>query len=432
MKKKLQIYREEKCKADPYNHQANWNIEHTMRNLKTYLRKLAIKTIVFYPRYVNVLVDQSSFQSKEEISQEEEDFTGGGVCFGFLDKNDKGEVKFLHRTYAEYLFAKYLNAGFLPEKDKNYNKLLTSEPVRKMIFRKILIKGQYDGVRVFFNSMIKQCVPMVHLSRQIKNSRGILGTAITDQNANTFKFMCDCLDMSLSKDNIRRILSSNAFDPICDDPLFYDTLSYSMYEQNSEVFKRFIGYYDEETDETNTQRILNEMLYQPLTYFNNSELNQEERKKIVELVLGFLYRSREKLKQTPEFENRMSHILKFFICNGYYGSNLLKKMLELLSSVFSDGTVFTKFLTDTIRIYREHILNGNLEKTLTILRDLERNDVLEGIFHQIFEMDIHLFISFYQPKEETSAESDLLLSTDIQSLLVRDSYRMTRLHRAAL
>ena len=110
----------------------------------------------------------------------------------------------------------------------------------------------------------------------------------------------------------------------------------------------------------------------------------------------------------------------------------LKKMLELLSSVFSDGTVFTKFLTDTIRIYREHILNGNLEKTLTILRDLERNDVLEGIFHQIFEMDIHLFISFYQPKEETSAESDLLLSTDIQSLLVRDSYRMTRLHRAAL
>ena len=139
MKKKLDIYREEKCKADPYNHQANWNIEHTMRNLETYLRKLAIKTIVFYPKYVNVLVDQSSFQSKEEISQEEEDFTGGGVCFGFLDKNDKGEVKFLHRTYAEYLFAKYLNAGFLPEKDKNCNKLLTSSSARKMIFRRILV-----------------------------------------------------------------------------------------------------------------------------------------------------------------------------------------------------------------------------------------------------------------------------------------------------
>jgi hypothetical protein len=44
--------------------------------------------------------------------------------------------------------------------------------------------------------------------QEIENSRGILGTAITDQNANTFKFMCDCLDMSLPKVNIRRILSS--------------------------------------------------------------------------------------------------------------------------------------------------------------------------------------------------------------------------------
>ena len=56
--------------------------------------------------------------------------------------------------------------------------------------------------------MIKQCMPMAHLSQEIENSRGILGTAITDQNANTFKFMCDCLDMSLPKVNIRRILNS--------------------------------------------------------------------------------------------------------------------------------------------------------------------------------------------------------------------------------
>jgi hypothetical protein len=79
-----------------------------MQNLETYLRKLAIKTIVFYALDVDVLLGQPSFQSKQQIWQENEDYTSGGVYFGFLDKNDRGEVKFVHRTYAEYFFAKYL------------------------------------------------------------------------------------------------------------------------------------------------------------------------------------------------------------------------------------------------------------------------------------------------------------------------------------
>jgi hypothetical protein len=108
MKKKIKIYREEKFKANPYNHQADWIIENTMKNLETYLRKLAIKTIVFYALDVDVLLGQPSFQSKQQIWQENEDYTSGGVYFGFLDKNDRGEVKFVHRTYAEYFFAKYL------------------------------------------------------------------------------------------------------------------------------------------------------------------------------------------------------------------------------------------------------------------------------------------------------------------------------------
>ena len=203
--------------------------------------------------------------------------------------------------------------------------------------------------------MIKQCMPMAHLSQEIENSRGILGTAITDQNANTFKFMCDCLDMSLPKVNIRRILSSNVFDPICDDPPFYFTISYSMYMQNREVFKRFISYYDEDTDQTNVQRILNEMLYQPLWFLNNSELNHEEIKQILELVLGFLYRSRETFKQILT-RDKISHILKFFICNEYYSSShLFKKMLELLSSVFSDGTVFSKFINSLEAMFPRNI-----------------------------------------------------------------------------
>jgi hypothetical protein len=433
MKKKLEIYREEKFKADPYNHQADWVIENTMRNLISYLRKLSIKTIVIYPKYVDVLLDQSSFQSKEEISQEEEDCTGGGVYFGFLDKNDKGEFKFLHRTYAEYLFAKYLHGGFLPAKDKNCNKLLTSEPVREIIFRKILIKEQYEGVRVFFNAMLKENVqPMAHLSREIEKSRGILGSAIRDENTKIFEFMCDCLDMSLSKVDIRLILSSYEIVPDY-NKIFYDS-QYRIFVQNSKLFERFISYYDKDTNQEEVIRILGEMLHQPLTDQGLSERNQEEIKRIMELVLSFLHRSREtpRIISGRKFKNPVIEILKFFICNEYYGS-LLKTYLELLSSAFIKNELFEKFLSYIFIVHRKDISHENLEKTLQILRDLERNEVLNGISRQIFQMNTELFKKFYRPKEEASIAAECLFPiTDIQSLLVRDEYEMTRLHRAVL
>jgi hypothetical protein len=298
MEKKLEIYRAEKFKADPHHYQANWIIENTMTNLEKYLRKLAIRTIVFYAMDVDVLLGQSnSFLTNQEICQEEEDFTSGGVYFGFLDKNDKGEVKFLHRTYAEFLLAKYFYGGLLPEQEKNCIKHLNSELAQEIIFKKLLIDRDYGGVRVFLNSMIKDCLPIAHLSRRIQKSSKIFRVTISDKNANKFLFMCDCLDLSLDKVNIRRILSSNVF-PSYFKP-FLDSLSYSMHKQNSKVFERFISYYDEDADKREVRRILNEMLYQPLFCLKNSELNQEGNKKIVELVLGFIQK-KERFRQISE------------------------------------------------------------------------------------------------------------------------------------
>jgi hypothetical protein len=72
-----------------------------------------------------------------------------------------------------------------------------------------------------------------------------------------------------------------------------------MHKQNSKVFERFISYYDEDADKREVQRILNEMLYQPLFCLKNSELNQEGNKKIVELVLGFIQK-KERFRQISE------------------------------------------------------------------------------------------------------------------------------------
>jgi hypothetical protein len=62
----------------------------------------------------------------------------------------------LHRTYAEYLFARYLYDGFLL--DEKRHKLLESESIQKLILNKILAVKQYDGVQVFFDSMLKELV----------------------------------------------------------------------------------------------------------------------------------------------------------------------------------------------------------------------------------------------------------------------------------
>jgi hypothetical protein len=176
------------------------------------------------------------------------------------------------------------------------------------------------------------------------------------------------------------------------------------------------------------QRILNEMLYQPLFYLTDTELNRDEIQKIVELVLGLLSQSRKTLKQIlePNFKEKVCHILKVFIRNEYYDSQL-KTFLELLSSAYSDDELFAKFLVDTFKIH--HITGGNLYNTLVILRCvLERDEVLKRVSRQILKMDTEIFKGFYQPEEE---EGDSL-PINIQSLLERDSHGMTRLHRAAL
>nr|CAH0106739.1 unnamed protein product [Daphnia galeata] len=449
MEKKFEIYVSQKLKTDNSNDPLNSNIEHTKDGLEEYLRKLAIKTIVFYSDDVDVLVGKSkSFVSCNKMRQEEKRLTDLGVRCGFLGKDDKGEKKFLHRTYAEYLFAKYLHVGFLPEEDEDCNQLLTSQPVRELIFRTILLDEQFEGMRVFFNSMInKKAEPTAHLSREIEKYNRILVVAIRDQNANLFTFLCDCLNMSLEKVEIQTILHHNAR---LEYKQYRKTFMYNMCVQNSKVFERFISYYEvENADKEAVEFILHQMFHIDLKNVSESEPNQEEMTKIIERVIRFFDRNRETTKKFlnntggrkihPDLIDNPGFIVNALLFNECYSSNL-KSFLELLSSVYCEDTEFEIFLLETIEEYKHDISRGNLEKTLTVLRDLERNEVLEGISCQIFRMDVQLFKRFYQPKKEARADEDVLLTTNAisiaifiyQSLLVRDSHQMTRLHRAAL
>ncbi|XP_046459662.1 uncharacterized protein LOC124206074 [Daphnia pulex] len=438
MEKKLEIYRAEKIKFDSY-HPANPYIDVQIRRLEKYLRELAIKTIVSYPKHLNVLLGESnSFQSKEEIRQEEENCTSGGVCFGFLDKTDKGEAKFLHRTYAEYLFAKYLYAGFLPEDNDDCNHLLTSESVRKLIFMKILgddrHDGSYDcsGVRVFFNSMLKERVhprDNIPFHFLIDQYHYVLHDAIEETNSNIFLFLCDCLDMKFSKEETGRFLHNFSY-------LNKDKFLYEMYCHKSKVFERFMSYYD-----SNDADHVEEM-FSNLSWFLNGldpEENKEKNLKFVSLVVDFLDQTQAFLQiSLKDFLNNFDLedvcvILKFLFSNKYYDSPL-KKILKFLSSKFMSNLKI-QFEICLVESLESHSRNRSQETLYYILENLrileeenKENEILKGISHHILIMNSQLFKSVYKRKEE---EGDTL-PINIQSLLVRDSHGMTRLHRATL
>ena len=91
-----------------------------------------------------------------------------GVRFGLVDRVN-GKLEFLHRTYAEYLMAEYLFQGFQLEDDK-HNGLLDNEPIRKLIANEILIKDQYNGVRIFLDSMLKDVFKTEEWKREINEN----------------------------------------------------------------------------------------------------------------------------------------------------------------------------------------------------------------------------------------------------------------------
>jgi hypothetical protein len=129
-------------------------INQLIQDVEGYLTKLAIKTIVTDQKNLEIVLSHQSTQR----SVDQNKTASNALKFGLTFKNgDESKVQFLHRTYAEYLFAKYLYEGFLLD-EKRHNKILENESIHMLILQKILATPEYDGVQVFFNSMLKELV----------------------------------------------------------------------------------------------------------------------------------------------------------------------------------------------------------------------------------------------------------------------------------
>ncbi|EFX78234.1 hypothetical protein DAPPUDRAFT_246627 [Daphnia pulex] len=163
METKRQVFREEKAKAPSSieNKIVTDAINLLIKNVESHLTKLAIETIVEDERIVDVLWPPPLIhQSNKGVVAEEKMIAMNSLSFGLTiesGENKTNATQFLHRTYAEFLFARYLYEGFLVD-DERHNKLLENESIQKLILNKILSIEQYDGVQVFFNCMLKELV----------------------------------------------------------------------------------------------------------------------------------------------------------------------------------------------------------------------------------------------------------------------------------
>jgi hypothetical protein len=117
--------------------------------------------------------------------------------------------------------------------------------------------------------------------KSTENAFKILENAIKKRNGNIFKFLCDCFDTMFTPAEFREIIKSTCIFKGT-DPLRIRMCS-NFYEQSSEVFERFIKYYDDNEDENEVCTIINSMLSSSLP-FSLSDRNKEEKITILGLV----------------------------------------------------------------------------------------------------------------------------------------------------
>nr|CAH0106812.1 unnamed protein product [Daphnia galeata] len=475
MKTKRRVFHDEKANSANQNEIMDHAINRLIEHIESHLTKLAIETLITDQKSVDILWPPqfSYYLSETKKIQKEKTLTEFAIKFGLItfkgDNENASKTQFLHRTFAEYLLAKYLYEGIAIDPCED-NQLLDNEPVRDLIVSQILVEDNYDGVRVFLDSMLKETIKSekwrllikkeVEIPFRLKNLANSLAQQITTQreddasvrsppsihpnaitvtlhkrNLNLFFTLFECLERKFNQIEMNFIIRS-ALDKRCFSFDFF--LNFG----NSELFRRIIKHYDE-ADSSELERIVKEMLYRDVykpTWITlesyRSLWNKETTKEIVKVVLDFMEKHQSNLntiwhsESNPHMEYHRNHfsvqLLHFFTFNEYYDC-LFDQFFRLLSSEYSNDCDFKKLVKFTLRMRDANCnnwaypLNSGIEKTLTNLRDLGRYKVMEELSHLALVSDKKVFDNFYQPFPSNMTED----SSDFKLLQENDSNRMT-------
>ena len=433
---------------DPFHHL----IDSAFKNIQHHLLKLAIDTIFTEQEDVEILwpfLLPSFYQSDADRKEERDKLDQLTISFGLTDRNGHGKVEFLHRTYAEYLVADYIYQGFLPDENR-HNELLEEEATCNFIKHLILRQGEFEGVITFLDSKFmglvkdenwRNLIDRCSTSKVVLPNRfqkivsptyfafnDLIGAAV-NRKWNIFLLFWDCLDATFHKNKQQICEIVSAF--LKHYPAEVVKFSFVMIE-------RCLQYYND-PDETEKKIILNFIFRSSRTVRYNKEV-----KEILQVYFRFLKIHREFLKIYLQSQQDVVEIFKdhrnrelwnmaeCFIANSDFtdgnDSETREICLDLLSIYESDESLLAYLVQEVnLRLHLSDWIKGDgMEKMLTALRDRGGNKTLKMISQFVFAWRPGVYEIIYQPERPTID----FVSTDIPSLMTRDSFGLTILHRA--
>ena len=109
METKHQVFHVEKIKLKfKDDHIVNDSVNNMIRHIKIHLKKLTVETIFTNQSDVEIMwPPESLYESETDSRQEADALDKLSIRFGLVNQVN-GKLKFLHRTYAEYLVAEYV------------------------------------------------------------------------------------------------------------------------------------------------------------------------------------------------------------------------------------------------------------------------------------------------------------------------------------
>ncbi|XP_045027624.1 uncharacterized protein LOC123470974 [Daphnia magna] len=470
MDTKRKVFREEKTNTPIGNQIMADAIEFWIKKIESRLTKLAVETIITEPNVLEMFWPRkSSYKSTEDLEREEKRLAENNLKFGLTFSSADGmRPEFLHRTFAEYLVAKHLYEGFHLD-DKRHNKLLENESIRKLILNKILASKQYDGVQVFLDCMVRNDVdedeewrcqidrrqlpdrlkkltenlftqflrnfPPLCLFGETTVSRlyfaNALRFSLSNGKGNIFLLLCDCLDTMFKRKQIHWAMCTSFIGSL--PRTLIHSISPAYFKENR-VFKRFINYFDIDPASPSTYSVISELIEGMFPYYSPEMVRsfwyRDEHHQTMSDLLQFLENQHvafnEYLEDNREY--RKQPILELLMGSDDYRSHL-ETFLKLLSksTAYSDDITFAELLMEVFRS-KEHLMPGQIAKTLAVLHGLGRSTLLVQLYGGVLAVKPEAFQTLYQPRR---LEQEDAIPTDLVKFLETDSYGMTRLHRAA-
>jgi len=147
---KYYIYYNDKCRTAACNVGAKEHRERDIKNIQEEHQLLAIKTFLIKDQVAFVPTDDQLTLSDEELAR-----------IGIMQMNSEGKLRFIHRTFAEYLVADFI-INQLTKKTKQHHKRVQKHHTlaKELLLNNVLLRTDCQVLKTFLDALLKKYKPL--------------------------------------------------------------------------------------------------------------------------------------------------------------------------------------------------------------------------------------------------------------------------------